>query len=203
MADTTGITLQEPTQVDWDKIGAGSTYTPPPPAKDVTGKYITYFGQLPQSITVKADDVTDEGFRVYNLDPIKLVKTNVPGLDGYQIRFTRTTLKPFKNGSNSTAILVKAAGVAAKPQKTSEYDAVIKQCAGKVVPLTIEWEARNKDTGEVVRGYDNFPDDPARPGFKKAILKKGDVVKVDGEDHVVESEVLFANARQRFFEAKK
>lgn len=196
--DMAGVKLQEPEQVDWDKVGAGSSYTPPPPAKGVDGKAIVYFGQLPTNIVA---EVNDEGWRTYTLDPIKLVK-NGPGVDGYTLRFTRTSLKPFKNGANSTALLLKAAGIVAKPQKTAEYDAVIKQVGGKVVPFTIDWEAKNKDTGEKVSGYENFPDDPQRPGFKKAILKKGDVVKVDGAEHVIESEVLFANARQRFFEVK-
>lgn len=198
-----GVGLKEPEQVDWEKIGAGSTYVPPPQAKGVDGKYTTFFGQLPQ-VKVSNEDVTDDGYRFYQFDPIKIVQSKQTGVDGYQIRFSRTSLKPFKNGSNSTAILLKAAGVAAKPQKTSEYDSAIKLVSGKVVPLTIEWVARNKDTGEQVRGYDNFPDDPQRPGQKKSILKKGDTYKnADGETVTVESDVLFANAQLRFFEVKK
>jgi hypothetical protein len=196
--DVAGVNLKEPEQVDWDKVGAGSSYTPPPPAVGADGKNIVYFGQLPTAI---ATDVNDDGYRTYTFDPIKIVKSG-QGADGYVLRFSRTTLKPFKNNSNSTAVLLKAAGIVAKPQKTAEYDAVVKQVGGKVVPFTIDWEARNKDTGEKVSGYVNFPDDPQRPGFKKSILKKGDTVTVDGAPHVVESEVLFANARLRFFEVK-
>lgn len=198
MSDMSGKNLQEPTQVDWDKIG-GSAYTPPPQAQGPDGKFITYFGQLPTTVV---EDATDEGIRQYILDPIKLVK-NGPGVDGYQLRFSRVGLKPFKNGSNSAAILIKAAGVQAKPQKLAEYDSAVKLVRGKVVPLTIDWQARNKDTGETVRGYQNFPDDPQRPGQKKSILKKGDTYTADGETRTVESDVLFANAQLRFFEAKK
>ena len=44
------------------------------------------------------------------------------------------------------------------------------------------------------------PDDPDRPGQKKAILKQGDTYKdKEGLVHTVQSEVLFANARVRYF----
>lgn len=198
MADVNGKNLAEPTQVDWDKVGGGS-FTPPPAAKDASGNYIKYFGKLPLNIT---EDVDNDQYRTYTLDPIKIVQSGEA--DGYELRFSRTSLKPFKNGNNSTAILIKAAGISAKPQKTAEYDSVIKQVKGKVVPLTLDWVARNKDTGEQVRGYENFPDDPTRPGKKKAILKAGDTYKdADGNEQVVQSEVLFANAQLRFFEIPK
>lgn len=200
MADVNGKNLAEPTQVDWDKVGGGS-YTPPPAARDAAGNYIRYFGQLPLTVV---EDVNDNQYRTYVFDPIKLVKNENKSVDGYELRFTRTSLQPFKNGSNSTAILLKAAGVQAKPQKTAEYDSAIKMVKGKVVPFSIEWQARNKETGETVRGYENFPDDPTRPGQKKSILKAGDTYRdQDGNEQVVQSEVLFANAQLRFFEAPR
>ena len=197
MSDMSGTKLVEPNQVDWDKVG-GSNYTPPPPAQDPTGKNIVYFGQLPTTITEETDD---DGYRQYGLDPIKLVK-NGNGVDGYIIRFARVGLKPWKNGNNGTAILIKGAGVNARPQTTAEYDSAMKAVRGKVVPFTIDWEARNKETGETIRGFENFPLDPARPGQRKTILKLGDTYTLDGVEQTVKSEVLFANARVRFFEAK-
>lgn len=197
-ADVTGNKLNEPNKVDWDKIG-GSSFIPPPPAKDATGKYITYFGQLPATIVEETDD---DNYRQYVLDPIKLVK-NGQGVDGYTIKFTRVGLKPWSNGNNGTAILLKGAGVSVKPQSTTEYDNAMKLTKGKVVPFTIDWRAYNKETGETVRGYDNFPEDPTRPGQRKVILKAGDTyLDSDGTQQVVKSEVLFANAQVRFFEAK-
>lgn len=199
MADAAGLTLKEPSQVDYDKLGS-SKYTPPPPATDTAGKRITYTAQLPSTIV---EETNDDGYRTYLLDPIKLVK-NGNGADGVEIRFARVSLKPFSNGNNSAALLVKAAGVMAKPQKTSEYDAAMKLVKGKIAPLTLDWEARDKDTGESVRGYENFPDDPQRPGFKKSVLRAGDVyTDENGAPQTVKSEVLFANARLRFFEAGK
>jgi len=200
MADTSGLTLQEPTQVDWDNLNAGGKYQAPPAAIGADGKSIVYNGQLPTTITAEQDD---EGFRNYLLDPIKLVK-NGQGIDGYELRFARVGLKPWKNGKNGTALLLKGAGVTAKPQLTKEYDAAMQLIKGRVVPLTIDWEARNKETGESVRGYANFPDNPAFPGTKKSILKMGDTyTDKDGQVQTVKSEVLFANARLRFFEVGK
>lgn len=200
MTDSAQMSLKEPEQVNWDKVG-GSNYIAPPKAKDASGKYITYFGQLPSKIETTETD--DAGYRQYLLDPIKLVKNGANGGDGTTIRFARVGLKPWSNGNNGTAILLKAAGVSQKPQKTAEYDQAIKTIGGKIVPFSIEWSARNKETGETVRGYSNFPDDPTRPGEKKSILKAGDTfLDENGVSQVVQSEVLFANAQLRFFEAK-
>lgn len=125
-------------------------------------------------------------------------------MDGYEIRFARVGLKPWKNGNNGAAILIKATGVPSKPQSTADYDKAVNMVRGKVAPLTVDWEARDKNTGETVRGYENFPDDPTRPGQKKCILKAGDTYKDEnGVEQTVKTDVLFANARLRFFEAGK
>lgn len=196
-----GLGLQEPAQIDWENYNPGSKYQRPPDAIGVDGKPIVYTGQLPQTIVSEQDDA---GYRRYLLDPIKLVK-NGNGVDGYVIRFTRASVKPFeKNGKvqNASAIgnVLKSAGVTAKPQKTVEYDAAVNAVKGRVVTFTIEWEARNKDTGEQVKGFVNFPEDPDRPGTRKAILKAGDTyLDADKQPQVVKSEVMFANARVRYF----
>ena len=198
MSDIAQTGLKEPDQVDWDKVG-GSKYVAPPPAKSADGRFIVYTGQLPNKIDTTETD--DDGYRQYVLDPITLVK-NGQGVDGVTIRFARVGLKPWKNGNNGTALLIKATGVASKPQSTADYDKAIGVVRGKVAPLTIDWQARDKNTGETVRGYDNFPEDPQRPGFKKAILKQGDTYKDEnGVEQTVKADVLFANAQLRFFEA--
>ena len=200
--NTSGIGLNEPNQIDWDNYNPGSKYQAPPEAVGVDGKSIIYTGQLPTDIVPEVDSKTN--FRTYLLDPIKLVK-NGQGPDGYTIRFTRASVKPFeRNGKvqNASPIgnLLRSAGVTAKPQRTVEYDAAVNAVKGRVVSFTIDWEARDKDSGEQVRGYTNFPDDPDRPGRKKAILKQGDTYKTkEGETKTVTSEVLFANARVRYF----
>lgn len=201
MANTAGMGLTEPRQIDWDNYNPGSRYVPPPPAKDAGGKTIVYSGQLPKDVIEEQDD---EGYRRYLLDPITLVK-NGGTVDGTTIRFTRVSVKPFeKNGkpvnASSAGNVLRSAGVPAKPQKTAEYDNAMKAARGRIVQFAIDWEARNKDTGEKVSGYDNFPDDTDRPGQKKSILRAGDAYKTkEGATAIVQSEVLFANPRVRYF----
>lgn len=199
--DTAGLGLKEPSQIDWDNYNPGGKYQAPPPAVGADGKNIVYTGQLPTTITQEQDR---DGYRQYVLDPIKLVK-NGNGADGVTIRFTRASVKPFeKDGKVQNASpagnVLRSAGVAAKPQKTAEYDAAMNAAKGRVVQFTIDWEARDKDTGETVRGYMNFPEDPDRPGQRKAILHAGDEYKdKEGVTQTVKAEVLFANARVRYF----
>ena len=199
--DTAGLDLKEPQQIDWDNYNPGSKYVRPPDVKGADGKAIVFTGQLPTTIALEQDN---DGYRRYMFDPIKLVK-NGNGVDGLIVRFTRASVKPFeKNGKvqNASPVgnVLRSAGVSAKPQRTAEYDAAVNAVKGRVVAFTLDWEARNSETGETVRGYDNFPQDPDRLGTKKAILKAGDIYKTkEGETKIVQSEVLFANARVRYF----
>lgn len=200
--------LKEPDQIDWDKYESGGKWTAPPPAVGADGKPIIYYGTVPV-LAAEAFGVTKEGYRQWVLDPIKLVKSG--SFDGYTIRFTRVSVKPFmgKDGkvknASSVGNLFRAVGLTAKPQKNTEYDAAIKLTAGKTAAFTIDWEAHNKDTDERIKGYDNFPDDPDRPGQKKAILKAGDTYRdaESGETRTVQAEVLFANARLKWFVDQK
>lgn len=205
MADTSGINLREPEQMNWENYNPSSKFQAPPQAKGVDGKAIVYYGKVPTNITL---EVTDEGFRQFLLDPIELTK-NGQGTDGYQIRFFRVNTKKFeRNGktvdASSVGNFLRACGVVAKPQKNAEYEASVNSTKGKVFGFTLDWSAYNKDNGEKIDGYDSFPDDPDRPGQKKAILKKGDTYTVrDRKGNIlstetVKSDVLFANARIRY-----
>jgi len=203
--DTAGTTLREPDPMDWDNYNPGSRYKVPPQVKGPDGKALTYYGQLPPPQKGVVTDGEDTGLREYLLDPIKLVKSGPA--DGYEIRYTRASIAKFYNkrtgqrmNASRVGNILKAAGIQAKPQTTAEYDAAMARTAGKVVPFTIEWYAKSKETGESVRGWDNFPDDPEFPGRKKAVLKTGDQYRdADGVWQDVKSEILFANAQVRYF----
>jgi len=206
MADTAGLKYTEPEQMDWDHYNPSSKYAPPPQCGVLgpDGKLTStiFYGTLPKVIVEEISATTQ--LRQYLLDPIVLVRSGES--DGYQIRFTRASVKKWagKDGKPINASMVgnllKSVGITAKPQRTVEYDAAMKLAAGKVAAFTIDWQARNKDTGEVVEGYANFPDDPLRPGMKKTVLKEGDTYRTkEGAEAKVTSPVLFANARVRFF----
>lgn len=198
--------LREPERTDWDNAYKGSRYAPPPPAYDEKGKLIVYQAKLKDIIEVDAD----EGYLNFQAD-FSLVDhpdVNIRGWISARpfMRRNRETgeLEPMKGNPNKLGSLLKAAGLAAKPQTNAEYRAAVKSINGRAIPLTIDWEARNKELGETVRGYYAFPVDQAT-GQRKAILKSGDLVyEVDSKNNItgtknVESEVLFANARLKYF----
>ena len=214
--DTAQIGLKEPEQTDWNSAYNSSKYQAPPPAIGPDGKPIIYRGVVGKVETTSPD----QGYLNILLDPIKIVKSG--SFDGQEIRFTRVSTRPFMRRNNDTGELeplkgnpnalgkfLRGAGLSAKPQTNAEYMAAAKMVSGKEVAFTIDWEAYNKDTGERIRGYASFPDDPERPGQKKSILKRGDVIVLrDGQGNVtetkkVESEVLFANARLKYFQDVK
>jgi hypothetical protein len=216
MTDTAQLNLREPAKVDWDNLGNSSTFLPPPPALDENDKPITYQG-IVADVKTEADR---DGYLQFVLDPVKLVKTPTGKHDGYEIRFTRASVAPFtklnpstgerepmKGNPNAAAKFLKSTGLQAKPQTNSEYQASAERVKGKPALFTIDWEAYNKDTGERVKGFKAFPIDPERPGQRKAILRKGDVYNVldskgqpTNEVKTVESEILFANAKVKFFQ---
>lgn len=214
MADIAQLGLKEPEQVDWDNYNPGSKYTAPPEPADPAGNLVTFQGQLPSTIVPEVSEKS--GYRTFLLDPIKIVKSGA-GADGYEIRFARVSVEKFKSAdgtkvynASSAGNLIKSAGSAAKPQKTFEYDSVLKQLQGKVVSFTLDWEAKNKETGEQIRGYRAFPVD-AVTGIRQAVLHAGDSYNVldakrnlTGQTAIVKSEVLFANGRvNRFVDPNK
>lgn len=200
--------LKQPEKVDWDNLHSGSKYQAPPPAQGPDGKNIVYYGVAEG---IKETD-PDDGYKQFVIGPVKIVRSG-NGADGYQIRMTWASVRPFqKNGENikgnpnKVANFLRAVGLQVKPQTNPEYDAAMKSAVGKTFPFVGDWEARSADKTEVVRGYRCFPDDPDRPGYKKAILRAGDVVtERDSKGNVtgtrtIQSEVLFANFRIKYFQ---
>lgn len=212
--DTAQQNLSEPLQLDWDSAFKSGSYEPPPPAQGPDGKYITYYAKVVE-IKPSNPEIGSDGkaYLNYQID-MKLV--NSGSFDGRELRTWASTktfarkdadgnLVPMKGNPNALAKFLRSAGLTARPQSNSEYQAAIKLVNGKALPITLDWEAKNRDTGEVVRGFNNFPDDPDRPGQRKSILKTGDVVterdhkgQITGTRSVT-SEVLFANPRLKYF----
>jgi hypothetical protein len=215
--DIAQLNLAEPGQTDWDNYGK-SGWIAPPPAKDAAGNFIVYTG-VAKKIEVEEQypdrDDKEQTYLTVRLDDFQIAD---PGkYQGYEIKFSKVSRRPYtylkdgerlpkKGNPSKLGDYLRAVGSAGKPQNNSEYLATAKAAAGRKFSFTIDWEARNKDTGEKVSGYNAFPDDPNNPGQKKAILKAGDIVnEVDakgnptGQVKTVTSDTLFANARLRFF----
>ncbi len=195
--------LREPEKIDWDNHNPQSSWTPPPPAKGADGQYIVYTAKLPRDLgRAEKMGVTDEGYRSFEFGPIQLV---LPGGKTAEIRFLTQSVRKYKKKDGTelevsgVSKILRGAGFAGKPQTNTEYEAAVRSIAGRNIQVTIEWKARNKDTGEEVKGYDSFPLDDERPGQRKAILRKGDKL-ADGT--IVTSEVLFANPVVRYVESR-
>lgn len=199
--DQTALNTPEP--MDWTNYHIGGKFRRPPNPFGPDGKYLTYYATVPQDIKV---EVTKAGDRCYLFDPLALVRSG-PEADGYQLRFSRASVKKFVNRrtrepmeASMVGNYLRAAGVKLKPQTIPEYDAAVNATRGHIIPLNIDWVGKDKETGIRVRGYKNFPDDPERPGQKKAILSKGDAfIDEDGAAQTFTGEVLFANAELKYF----
>lgn len=211
MNDIAQQNLTEPAQVDWDGYGK-SGYVAPPPALDQAGKPIVYEGKAVNVTEDEPDTIDGNAYLNYKLDPIVITS---PEASGYEIRFTRASTRPYMTGPigakvpkkgnpNRLADYLRSSGATAKPQLNSEYRATVNLVKAKPFKFTIDWEAYNKETGESIKGFLAFPVDPVT-GQRKSILHAGDVVnEVDSKGNIVgsktvKSDVLFANARLRFF----
>lgn len=214
--DISQLNFTEPGQTDWDNYGK-SGWQAPPPAKGPDGQYIAYTGVAKSIGVEEAYPEKDDAGQTYLTIQLNDLQIADPGkYQGYELKFTKAGRKPYtvagpdgkrvpkKGNPSKLGDYLRAVNSQGKPQTNAEFLATAKQSAGRKFQFTIDWEARNKDTGEVIKGYDAFPDDPDYPGQKKAILKEGDFYNevVDGKIvgvKKVQSQVLFANAKLRFF----
>ena len=208
--------VKEPEQMDWDNYNPGSTYQAPPPALTAEGNPILYTALVPTEIgsTVNGKaDPTKDGFAQWTLDPLILQSsltdpTLTPIVKGYKIRFASVNTKKYTGrdgkptNASSVGNFLRSAQVVAKPQDNKQYEMAVQQAKGRPVTVVLDWTARNKDTQEEIRGYKNFPlIDASNPSLgRKSILHRGDTyTDKDGQTQTVTSEVLFANARVRYF----
>lgn len=212
MTDLAQQNLKQPEQTDWNTAYSNaSKYQAPPPSIGADGKPIVYYGTIKEF--APADP--DQGYLNFTAD---FILTRSGPFDGTRIR-TWASTRPFqkrnkdtgeleavKGNPNSLGKLLKAAGLQVTPQTNDEYVLATRQINGKVFGFTTDWKAKNKDTGEVIVGYNSFPDDPERPGMKKSILRAGDVYnETDSKGNVigqkvVQSEILFANPQLKYFQ---
>lgn len=194
--------LKEPDQMNWDEYHVGGKFRRPPVPVGPDGKLLTFYVQIPQNIE---EGQTQEGYKNFLLDPLVLVRSGEA--DGTEIRFTRVSVKKFTNRRTGKVVdasmvgnLLRAAGLTLKPQTNPEYSQAVNATRGLVIPINLDWYARDKTTQTVVRGYKNFPDDPERPGQKKAILTTGDAfIDSDGMSQTFGGEIMFANPELKYF----
>lgn len=167
MSDATQTNLSTP-EIDWDNYDTGGKMQAPPQAKDQSGKYITYFAKLPDTIPEEAFGNTQQGYLKVNLPPLFLVNSG-PGVDGYEIRYQSLSAKKYTVTDRSTGaektlnasqlgnFLIAAETASMRPTDVDGYKAAVKAAGGHTVPVTLEWECYDKQTKSQVRNkYDEF-----------------------------------------------
>ncbi len=211
--DLSQLDLNAPEKMDWDNYHEGSNYRRPPTPIGNDGKPVVFNLKVPNEITFGATqnkDLTIE-IGVGRDNPGLTIVKSGNGADGYEVRNMRASIKKWVNKKTGQPMNVsqagnflRSAGVQAKPQTPQEYATAAMATRGKVVRATLDWSAYDKTTGEEIEGYANFPDDPERPGEKKAIVNRGDIyTDKNGITRTAQAEVMFANARVRFFQTPK
>src|SRR5690242_5045144 len=136
--------LREPERTDWDTAYKGSRYVAPPPEFDEKGKPIVYQAKLKELKEIEPDEGYLQlivGFPVAD-HPDCQVRGWISARPFMRRNRETGELEPMKGNPNKLGSLLKAAGVAAKPQSNSEYRAAVKAINGRSIPLTIDWEAR-------------------------------------------------------------
>lgn len=211
MNDIAQYNLAKVPQVDWENYGKQTIA--PPDALDAGGKPIVYFGVAEAATEQEPVD----GYLSYLVDPIVLVG-GATG-NGYQIRFTRVNARPYGSGSpagpkkgnpNKLADFLRSTGLQAKPINEDQFRACVQQVVNlkRQFGFTIDWYAKDKQTGEVVKGFNAFPVGP--DGKRKWVLHAGDVINTldakgqpTGATTVLKAETVFANAELKYFRDPK
>ena len=120
------------------------------------GRYVV---KAPESFPPTAFGATRAGFLKVSVDPQIVGPTN----EGYTLRFTSVSSKPFKRSGMSVSQLgdyLKATGltstIAGDPQSQAN---AVERTANATYQVDIDWRAYNKNTGFQVEGMEHFPSD--------------------------------------------
>lgn len=116
-----------------------------------------YTVQAPSSFQSDAFGATQAGFLRATLNPTVVGPTN----EGFLIRFTRVSAKPFERGGQTVSQLgdyLRAVGLKGKlPGTPQEQANAIASTAGLTYQVDLDWEAYNKNNGKVIKGMKSFP----------------------------------------------
>lgn len=118
-----------------------------------------YTVRAPETFSTTSFGATRAGFLSAQIDPTIVGPTN----EGFTLKFTKVSAKPFKRGGQSVSQMgdyLRATGmrevIEGDPQ--AQADAV-EQTASKVYQVDIDWRAYCKEDGLQVEGMEKFPSD--------------------------------------------
>lgn len=153
MADISALNNLNPAEpLDFD-IYKDAQDTPPLPK---AGRYTV---RAPESFPTEAFGATKAGFLSAQIDPTIVG----PQHEGYTLRFTKISAKPFKRGGVTVSQVgdyLRATGrrerVGGSPQEIAD---AIEQTANLSYEVDVDWRVYEKGTGYVLEGMSNFPSD--------------------------------------------
>lgn len=140
--------LQASEPLDWDGYADAKESVPPPPK----GRYIV---RVAEQITLGS---TTANFLSAQVDPTIIG----PRSEGFQIRFTRISAKPFKRGAATVSQLgdyLRAVygSQTPRPRTPQEQADAVVATAGRQLEIIGDWEAYDKETKWSLKGMENFP----------------------------------------------
>lgn len=146
IADLSNLQAGDP--LDHDIYVDAKEMAPPPPK----GEYIF---RAADKITLGA---TQQNFLSAQTDPTIIGPTN----EGYQVRFTKVSAKPFKRGQATVSqlgdFLRAVFGPSCpRPRTVPEQTDAATSTASRTFRATGDWEAYDKETKWTLKGMENFP----------------------------------------------
>lgn len=101
---------------------------------------------------------TRAGALSITIDPTIVAPTN----EGFNIRFTKVSAKPFKRGAGTASQagdFLRAVGLRGKYTTNEAIADAVSQTANRLFEADLDWRAYNKNTGFSVEGMSRFPSD--------------------------------------------
>ena len=152
MADISALgTLQAVEMLDLDNYKDVSEAAPLPKA----GRYTV---RAPESFPSAAFGRTRAGALSVQVDPTIIAPSN----EGYQIRYTKISAKPFKRGGVTVSQVgdyLRANGFKGKLTSEKEIIDAVESTVNRTYEVQVDWRAYNKNTGFSLEGMENFPSD--------------------------------------------
>lgn len=145
-----GLAPVEPLDLDSYLDNKESNFQLPP-----KGRYTV---RAPESFTQASFGVTRAGALSITVDPTIVSPTN----EGFNIRFTKVSAKPFKRGASTASQAgdyLRACGLRGKYTTNEAISDAVEQTANALLQVDLDWRAYNKNTGFSVEGMERFPSD--------------------------------------------
>lgn len=179
---TTALDVKIPDPAMFDDYDVGG-WTPPPQAKQLgpTGKpeYIQYRLTAPDAskFEFKADR---NGYWMAVVDGFEVLGAN------YTLRKEYLSAAPFPKKDKAGNVVgtrnastvgnyFRAHGLTARPASAQEYESYAIATANREFGATLDWSAYDSERGvEVATKWEQFPDDPEKPGQKLPYIEAGE-----------------------------